>query len=369
MFTKNKYISALGLMSGTSMDGIDGSIIISNGIEVKENRVSNKTNYSNTTIKLLFAALNNISEFLNDNDTQQELSYKVTIDHAVAAKNLIDQSSIIPDVVGFHGQTILHSPQQKKTLQLGDGKLLSQLLKTNVVSQFRENDIFHGGEGAPIAPIYHKMLIKNYNLNLPACIINIGGISNITYFDGIELIGFDTGPGNGLMDSYMQKYLKSNYDYNGQLSSTGSIDWDLVKKFTSNNYFSRLYPKSLDRNDFQTIYSLLQSKQLSHADSMATLAEFTVASIDISIKTFSKKPKNIVLVGGGTKNKNLVKKLKKLFGNTLILSEEIGFSSLIVEAELIGYLAVRKLYSLPITFPKTTGVYKPLVGGKIHYYS
>jgi len=171
------------------------------------------------------------------------------------------------------------------------------------------------------------------------------------------------------MDSYMQKYLKSNYDYNGQLSSTGSIDWDLVKKFTSNNYFSRLYPKSLDRNDFQTIYSLLQSKQLSHADSMATLAEFTVASIDISIKTFSKKPKNIVLVGGGTKNKNLVKKLKKLFGNTLILSEEIGFSSLIVEAELIGYLAVRKLYSLPITFPKTTGVYKPLVGGKIHYYS
>ena len=158
MFTKNKYISALGLMSGTSMDGIDGSIIISNGIEVKVNRVSNKTNYSNTTIKVLFAAFNNISEFLNDNDTQQELSYKVTIDHAVAAKNLIDQSSIIPDIVGFHGQTILHSPQQKKTLQLGDGKLLSQLLKTNVVSQFRENDIFHGGEGAPIAPIYHKML-------------------------------------------------------------------------------------------------------------------------------------------------------------------------------------------------------------------
>jgi anhydro-N-acetylmuramic acid kinase len=368
MFYKNNFISALGLMSGTSMDGIDGSIISSDGTNIKEYKISNYTEYSTTTTTLLFKAFNNISNFMKDTDSKKELSYRVTIDHALAAEKLINKSNILPQIVGFHGQTIYHNPQKKITLQLGEGALLSKLLKTNVVSNFRDNDMLNGGEGAPLAPIYHKLLIENFNITLPACIVNIGGIANVTYFDGSELIGFDVGPGNGLMDSFINKKLRKKFDYNGITASQGKIDKSLIRQFCNYKFFSKPYPKSLDRNDFRDIQSVLDKSKISTENALATLVELTVKSIYISIKQLPYFPKNIIIVGGGAKNKFLLKRLENSFGKILKVSDKVGFISTNVEAEMIAYLAVRRLNSLPITFPKTTGVPKPLIGGVIHEF-
>ena len=369
MFSKNNYISAMGLMSGTSMDGIDGAIIVSDGLNILKNQSTNVTQYSNSTSKLLFKAFNNISIFLKNEEAQKELQYKVTLDHAKASKNLINKSNIIPKIIGFHGQTIFHNPKTRQTIQLGDGKLLSKLLKIDVISNFRDNDILNGGEGAPLAPIYHKLLIQNYNLALPSCIINIGGISNITYYDGQELIAFDIGPGNGLMDSFMQKKLNKKFDENGLLASKGIPNEVLVKEFFNEPFFSKNYPKSLDRNDFKQITISLNSQDLSYENSMATLAELTIGSIVMSLKILPQKPQSIIIVGGGANNKNLMNRLKNLFGKIICVSDDIGLSSISVEAELMAYLAIRSLYKLPITFPKTTGVKTPIVGGILYKYS
>lgn len=369
MFSKNNYIWSMGLMSGTSMDGIDGAIILSNGLNIIKYKSTNVTDYSNSTNKLLFIAFNDITSFLKNKDAQKELQYKVTIDHAKASENLINQSNITPKIIGFHGQTIFHNPKKQQTIQLGDGKLLSRLLNIDVISNFRDKDILNGGEGAPLAPIYHELLIKDYNLELPSCIINIGGISNLTYYDGKELIAFDIGPGNGLMDSFMQKKLNKKFDRNGLLASQGVPNESFIRIFFNNPFFSKNYPKSLDRNDFKKIIKLLYSKELSNENSMATLAEITIRSIDKSINCLPQKPKSIVVVGGGVNNTNLINKLKILFGKIICTSEDIGFSSQSVEAELMAYLAIRSLYKLPITFPKTTGVKSPIDGGILHKYN
>lgn len=368
MFSSKKAITVMGLMSGTSMDGIDATLIKTDGKKVFEHHPMINNNYSKDTQEMLLTSFNTLIDFLNNKSAQEELIYKITIDHFRAAKVLINKTNIIPDLIGFHGQTIYHNPKQKKSIQLGNAELLSKLLKIDVISDFRENDIYNGGEGAPLAPIYHKYLIKKHNFSLPTCFLNIGGISNISYYDGRDLIGFDAGPGNGLMDQYIQSISKYKYDNNGKIASNGKSHESYIKIFKKNSFFSKNYPKSLDRQDFSKIFNSLGSAKLSVEDKMATLAELTIEAIRMSINILPYEPKNIILVGGGSKNTYLVNRLKKIFCKKLYTYDELGYLSQRVEADLIAYLAARSKYKYPISYPKTTGVKKPLTGGrKIEY--
>ena len=358
----------LGLMSGTSMDGIDSTIIVSDGLKIYKYYPQYSFQYNKITKINLTKSFNQLTSFLKNKDAQEELTYKVTIDHYKAATQMINQTNVVPELIGFHGQTIYHNAKKKISLQLGNAKLLAKLLKIDVVSNFRQNDILNGGEGAPLAPIYHKLLLENYKIELPSCIINIGGITNITYYDNYDLIGFDAGPGNGLMDQFIQSISNQQFDKKGKIASKGIINKKFIDKFRNNKYFKKIYPKSLDRQDFSKIYNLILSDKMSIEDKMATLSELTIQSIIVSINMLPQTPKNIIISGGGAKNMHLIKRLKSTFKETISLSCDIGISTQRLEADLVAFLAIRCLKKYPITFPKTTGVKKPTIGGDLFKY-
>ena len=294
-------------MTGTSMDGIDISLVKTNGIDLKRINENYFYKYSNKTKIFLLNLLNeNISENLNRKETLDQI---ITEEHFKA----LQQFSILSkaDLIGFHGQTIYHNPSSKNSVQLGNPLKLAKLCKKNVIFDFRSKDITLGGQGAPIAPIYHKFILENLNLELPSCILNVGGVANLTYWDGSTLIGFDTGPGNALMDNYIKNISKKFYDENGILASQGNPNKAIIKKFMNNNFFKKIPPKSLDRNSFISFYNELLDYNLSHADKMATLAELTIESIMISFSFLPNKVKAILVTGGGYKNTYLMKCLEK----------------------------------------------------------
>lgn len=367
MYQKNKLLTIVGLMSGTSMDGINATIIKTDGIDLIRCGINYIGKYSSKTVKYLKLASEDPLKYTSDQKKITELNSLVTFDHYNCVKNLLLKTKIIPELIGFHGQTIYHNSKKKISIQLGDGYLLSKLLKKDVICDFRSNDINKGGEGAPLAPIYHCLVMKQLNLKLPSCFINIGGVSNITYWDGKRLIGFDTGPGNGLMDGYMQKMLNLPYDESGSLASKGTINPQIVNFFLQNNYFSKAYPKSLDKNYFIQILELVITKKISHEDCLATLTECTVQSILLSLNQLPTTPNNIVIMGGGVYNKFLITKLKAMCKIPIVLSSDLNLPGEMIEAELIAYLSARSIYNYPITFQETTGTKKPISGG--NYYS
>ena len=206
------------------------------------------------------------------------------------------------DLVGFHGQTIYHNPRNKISIQLGDPTKLAKLLNKDVIFNFRSDDIESGGQGAPLAPIYHKFILEDCKLELPCCVLNIGGISNLTYWDGHELIGFDTGPGNALMNDYMLKIFNQDFDKNGSLAAKGTPIEKEIKKILKNNFFKIPPPKSLDRKEFEPQYKDLVKKKYPVHDIIATLAEVTIETIADSFKLLPKKIKSILVTGGGYRN-------------------------------------------------------------------
>ena len=216
-----------------------------------------------------------------------------------------------------------------------------------------------------MAPIFHKTIIEKYKFNLPCCFINIGGISNITYWDDQDLIGFDAGPGNVLIDKYSQLYLNINFDFNGNIASSGSYNIELVEKFLKNPYFKKSFPKSLDKLHFNREFKELELKKLNANDSLATLVNFSVRSIEKGLLMLPHTPKSIIITGGGAKNTFLLSELKKKIKIDFIEPKKFNLNSDFIESELMAFLAARCIYKLPITFPKTTGVNKPLIGGKV----
>jgi anhydro-N-acetylmuramic acid kinase len=364
--TKQKFLNIVGLMSGTSMDGIDACIVNTNGIKLERYNLTHSTHYRTPTKLLLNEAIKDPLNFIKNKKLYRVLSEKVTIDHAKCIEILIKKAKVNIDLVGFHGQTIYHDPQNKISIQIGDPVLLSQVLKIDVISDFRLLDINNGGQGAPLAPIYHKKLIEDLKLDLPSCFLNIGGISNITYLNENQLIGFDSGPGNALIDQFMQKNLNKNFDCNGALASKGKVINKYISKFLSNPFFFKPFPKSLDKNYFEEIFKEVESSLDSLENKVCTLTEMTIASIELEVNKLPLKPKNVVLSGGGSNNQHIVEALKKRLKMNVILANEFGLNSQIIEAELFAYLAARSLFGLPITFPYTTGVSKMLTGGR--YY-
>ena len=359
---KYDYLNIIGLMTGTSIDGIDISLVKSNGINIQRSNQNYYYRYKDKTKKFLLNVLNQDIDFNLKN--KKLLDKIVTEEHFKALKDfgLIEQSNLI----GFHGQTIYHNPYIKKSIQLGDPLKLAKLCKKDVIFGFRDNDIENGGQGAPLAPIYHKLIMEDLKLDLPSCVLNIGGVANLTYWDGNDLIGFDTGPGNALMDNYQKKINGEFFDKNGVLASQGKPNYEIIEKFIEHKFFKKNPPKSLDRNSFLIFYNDIIKNNLSIADTMSTLAHITVECINLSIKILPKKIKNLIVTGGGYRNIYLMKCLKNKLNINLINENKLNIDFDYIESELIAFLSAKSIYNLPFTFPTTTGVLCPLSGGKLY---
>ena len=359
---QNKHLNIIGLMTGTSMDGIDISLVQTNGTNLKRLNKNYYHQFSNKTKDLLLS--------INGNELNTNLKRKVFFDEIVTREHyqaLINLDIIKDsDLIGFHGQTIYHNSEKKISIQLGDPKKLSKMLGKNVISDFRSNDIKFGGQGAPLAPIYHKLIIDELDLDLPSCILNIGGVSNLSYWDNKKLIGFDTGPGNALMDNYMKLISNQYFDKDGSFASEGNPNKDIIFKFINSPFFKKPPPKSLDRNFFEIFYKEVLNLDISSQDRMATFTEFTTETIEIAFKLLPKKPRNVIICGGGYKNSHLMERLNNKLNVNIIYQNQVDIEFDYIEAELIAYLAARSFYKLPYTFPSTTGTSKPLCGGKIY---
>jgi anhydro-N-acetylmuramic acid kinase len=367
-----KNYTALGLMSGTSMDGIDASIIKSNGEDKYETVFDQYFEYDEEIYGELVNIRNKINspEDLKINlDTLNVIERKITLFHAAVCKRIISDYSSNIDLIGFHGQTIFHNANEKISKQLGDAYLLSNLLKKKVVYNFRENDLINGGQGAPLAPIFHQLIVNQNQINLPVGILNIGGIANITIIsskDSNDLKSYDIGPGNCLLDEWIRKNSKEKFDKNGELAKAGKTD-EIILNQAIENFDSIKNNNSLsfDINDFDLNFV----RGLSLEDGLSTLTDFTASLIYQSIVNsinFDKiKKLNLLICGGGRKNLSLIKSIKdKLpFNIKLYLIDDYKIDGDFVESQAFAYLAIRSFLKKIISFPKTTNVKNSCSGG------
>ena len=361
-----KSYCSLGLMSGTSADGVDASIIQSDGdIEYKvildKYFRYNQNIYKN--IHNLKAEINHIKDLKNLSKKIKSVEKEITLFHADLVNKIIKKFSSNIDFVGFHGQTIFHNAREKISKQLGDGKLLSKLTKKNVIYNFRQNDLKNGGQGAPLTPIFHKLLKEKFKIK-DVTFINIGGIVNITnIFNNDSMTGTDIGPGMCLIDRWLREKFKKNYDKGGTIAKSGNINRKVLEKLLKNFYEDENNLNKESIQSFDTKYfNMSFVKNLSIEDGAATLTEFTAQVIILALKSGSRSNKEIILCGGGRKNVFLVSILKKVF-KKIKLIDEFGVNGDFVESQAFAYLAIRSYLKLPISFPSTTGVRKACSGG------
>ncbi len=342
-------------MSGTSMDGIDLALIESDGKKQIKSTHFDYLAYDHDFKKRLEALIYNNPKLTEIKLLENEL----TLLHAklvndFLAKNKIDKSEI--DLVVFHGHTILHIPEQGITWQIGNSHLLAHAVGIDVVADFRTRDVVLGGQGAPLVPIYHFHLLADQPH--PVAVLNIGGISNITYFqvdheNAIE--AFDLCFGNAPLDDLMKKKMNCDFDQDGKLAQSGNIDFVLAEKILENEIFNRKPPKSFDRDDFSSLLSLVNNLKIE--DALATFAFMHARAIQINLEFLSKKPKEIFVCGGGRKNAAIMGEMQKLMPEIVIKAvEAIGLNGDAIEAEAFAFLGIRKLIGLPISFENTTGV-------------
>tara|TARA_B100001093_G_scaffold393779_1_gene380442 strand:- start:129 stop:1250 length:1122 start_codon:yes stop_codon:yes gene_type:complete len=369
----SEQYTSLGLMSGTSGDGVDASIIQSNG-ETKYEVIKDKYFEYDSDIYQNIHSLKEKIHAPDDLKTLEkelkDLERKITLFHAKVVEEIKSDKQI--DIVGFHGQTIYHNSQEKMSYQLGDGKLLSQLIKKNIIFNFRQNDIQNGGEGAPLTPIFHQLIATKYKIDLPICILNIGGISNVTIIrEPTGAFGFssrDIGPGNCLIDSWVRKNSKYKYDEDGVLASSGKrneIIFEQAQELFSNRQNKNTL--SFDTNDFDVSFA----RGLSLEDGAATLTDFTARVIGSSLFSLlsntSDKLWKVIVCGGGRKNNLLIEKIKKNTSKNLVIQsvDDYGVDGDFVESQAFAFLAIRSLLKLPISFPETTGCSSPCTGGDL----
>jgi len=264
------------------------------------------------------------------------------------------------DLIGFHGQTVLHRPEQRRTIQLGDAAGLARVCAIDVVGDFRSHDIALGGQGAPLTPVYHQALLKRSHIDGPVAVLNIGGVANLTYSDATErLIAFDSGPGNGLLDQWVAAHGLGDYDRNGILSASGTVNEPCLAALMKYPYFEAPVPKSLDRYDF----SLDDVDGLSAADGAATLAAFSAAAVKRAVAFLPARPALWIVCGGGRHNRTIMAALRRYLGVKCVDADDFGWRGDDIEAEAFAYLAARRKENLPITFPGTTGIDRSATGG------
>lgn len=359
-----KYSNVIGLMSGTSADGIDVSIVNTNGITLSRNKENLIYPYSQNTKEKLRYIMNNTEHIWERKSFLKELELSITNDHIDAVNFVKNKFKITPSLIGFHGQTILHDIQNKISIQLGDGHLLSKKTNCKVIFDFRSQDIKNGGQGAPLAPVYHKFILNKIFGNTCACFINIGGVSNISYVYKDEIQGFDSGPGCGLMDQYIQENLNKDFDKNGKFSSKGKANEKLIKKILKNPFFEKPPPKSIDKFEFKNILSDKEFLKLNFFDGMATLCHITAETISIALDGFDVSPEAVLISGGGRHNNFLMHLIRKKCNLNIYKVEDFNLNGDFIESELIAYLAVRSLNQLPSTYPSTTGTNFPTICGR-----
>ena len=363
---------SLGLMSGTSGDGVDASIIRTNGINQYE---LIKDKYFEYDLKI-YKDIHSLKEKIHKTEHLKKykneinnLERNITIFHAEIIKQLnISENTVI----GFHGQTIYHNPDEKISRQLGNGKLLNQLTKKDIVFNFRKNDILNEGQGAPLTPLFHHLISIKNEIRLPVCFLNIGGISNITVVKDrenlSELVSKDIGPGNCLIDAWVRKNSSRKFDQDGKLASSG-IKNEIIFEQAQELYANRNIKKrlSFDVNDFDISFV----RGLSLSDGAATLTDFTASIIgeelSLSLNKFKNNTLEILICGGGRKNKVLLNKIRKNISPNfnLKLIDDYKINGDFIESQAFAFLAIRSFHGLPISFPGTTGCKKACIGGEL----
>ncbi|WP_321504158.1 anhydro-N-acetylmuramic acid kinase [Breoghania sp.] len=364
----SQFVRALGMMSGTSMDGIDLAVIETDGKAVVRAGATAFRPYKEverTAIRAALADARHVATRSDRTDAMREAEELVTSAHVEIVRDFQTRfrDNVLPlDVIGFHGQTVFHDPSRHLTIQLGDADRLARETGFPVVTDLRIADVEAGGEGAPLVPVYHRAMAQSADLDLPLAIVNIGGVANITWIgpEESDLVAFDTGPGNALIDDCVHRRTGADMDRGGVLAAKGVVNEDLVASWLTNPYFERVPPKSLDRDAF----TCGGADELTLEDSCATLTAFTAASIAKGISQLKEGARQIVVVGGGAHNPVLLSMLENRCCVPVRTGGAIGWDPDFVEAQAFAYLAVRSMKGLPITFPGTTGVPVPLTAGR-----
>lgn len=351
---------AIGLMSGTSCDGVDAALIKTDGATVSEFGPNLTIAYEPAFRTLLQSCFGGTGPIAR---AERELTER----HAEAVRQVLAKAGRSAQeiaVVGFHGQTIHHAPKQRQTIQIGDGKLLAKLTGIDVVNDFRTADVQAGGEGAPLAPVYHAALAAG--LTKPVAVLNIGGVANVTWIGpGAELLAFDTGPGNALIDDWTLRHTGAAVDKDGALAKQGRVSAVVLAKLQSDPYFSAPAPKSLDRQHFKALAESAVAG-LSAADGAATLVAFTAWAAADATRVFPSPAREWLVCGGGRHNPMLMQALTAELGCPVRPVEAVGWNGDALEAQAFAFMAVRSLRGLPISFPGTTGVPQPMPGGRRH---
>ncbi len=362
-------LRAIGLMSGTSLDGVDIALVDTDGERLHALGPTGYRAYTQAERALLRDALR-AAETLADRRARPgvlaDAERLVTDAHAEAVAAFLSAHALAArdiDVVGFHGQTVLHRPAQGLTVQIGDGRALAARLAIPVVYDFRAADVASGGQGAPFVPIYHHALAATTDRPRPIVVVNIGGVANITYLaDGAAPLACDTGPGNALIDDFLRARGGPAFDDGGMIAARGTADEAFLARALAHPFFAAPLPKSLDRNDFALASIALP--ELSLEDGAATLAALTARSIAAILPHLPNTPACWIVAGGGARNRTILRMLGEAVAPARVeTADALGWSADALEAQAFAYLAVRTLKGLPITFPTTTGVSRPMTGG------
>jgi len=353
-------LRVLGFMSGTSMDGVDVALVETDGERIFRPVAAGTRPYPQAFRDRLAALVRTRGA---DPLASEVLARELADLHAAAAEALL--AGLPPaerrvELAGFHGHTVDHRPKRGITLQIGDAARLAGRLGVPVVFDFRSEDVRRGGEGAPLAPVFHALLVRGGEK--PAAVLNIGGIANLTWIgrDG-ALLAFDTGPGNALLDDWLAATTGAPFDEGGRLARSGHVDRERLARLLAHPFFDRRPPKSLDRNDFDT--SVVEG--LAPADGAATLAAFTVEAVARGLRFLPQPPRRWLVTGGGRRNVALLDGLRRRLAAPVDPVEAIGADGDALEAQAFACLAVRVLRGLPTSFPSTTGVPAPCCGGRI----
>jgi anhydro-N-acetylmuramic acid kinase len=365
-------ITAIGLMSGTSHDGVDVALIETDGERVERFGPTGYRPYDEAERALLrraIAAGAHLRARTERPSPLAEAEALVTAAHADAVQAFLTQNGLSAGeigVVGFHGQTVLHDPESRLTVQLGDGPALAARLGIPVVYDFRAADVAEGGQGAPLVPVFHRTLVRALAGAGPTGVLNLGGVSNITYIDGErDLIACDCGPANALLDDFVRMRTGAPQDADGRLAAAGVVDATAVERVLAHPFFAQPAPKSLDRNAFSgwvAEQGALRDKSVD--DGAATLTAIAAAAIACVIGLLPRPPTRFIAAGGGARNPTLMRMLKeRLAPATVKTAADVGWSIDALEAQAFAHLAVRSLCGLPLSFPATTGVPRPMPGG------
>jgi anhydro-N-acetylmuramic acid kinase len=353
-------------MSGTSADGIDGALIETDGTTIHRVAETHFIPYPETVKRDILKAYGR-----RVGPEIEPLARTITELHSHMVLTLIEKAELKPadvDLIGFHGHTIFHKPPHLKgergeTHIIGDGHLLAALTQIPVIDQFRLNDIAHGGQGAPFVPLFHQALAKD--LPKPLAILNIGGVANITWIGREEdnLVAFDTGPGNGLIDDWVREHTNFPWDEGGQIAALGRVDDTLLTHWSAHPYFTQPVPKALDRKTFKIFLEDISG--LSFEDGVATLTAFTAATIEHAVTHLPEPPTTWIIAGGGAHNTTLLQMMTDRLNVPITKACDQGWDGDALEAQAFAFLAVRSLKNLPLSLPGTTGVPYPLSGGRL----